>query len=234
MVFVASANFYGHRASAMGSSLAVSDELRWATEAADRALAAGLALVGVSVVASFGVAAVVFAAGDPARVGLDDSVRGLVRRRPTLGVSLLLAAATLAGVPPTPGFFAYQAALRSLAEHSALAWLVPVWAALWVASAVWFVRLARLALDGRGTPGPAAPRSSTPAVLVAAVLVAGTLAVDAWWWRLVPPRADERRTKEVVVPRAAVHSAAGTGVRPTGGKAPDQPPTRRASVPAPP
>ncbi len=164
---------------------------------------AGYALVGIAAGTAEGGAAAVFYLGayglmtvgafalltlvetGPEGPGLED-VAGLSATRPAASAALAVCLVSLIGLPPTGGFLAKFYVFRA-GVQSGLTWLVLLGVIMSAVSAVYYLRVVRLAYldppsDGPATAGRTPPSwsGSRGAEIVLAVCAAGVLILGVW------------------------------------------------------
>jgi len=106
-----------------------------------------------------------------------DDLRGLYSRSPYLAAGLALALLTLAGIPPTIGFFA-KFYLFKVAYQAGYTTLVIVALLTTILSAYYYLRLVGILFSA--TPSEAPIRKSRSAALVATLAVAGLVALSVY------------------------------------------------------
>jgi NADH-quinone oxidoreductase subunit N len=110
-----------------------------------------------------------------------DDLAGLVHRRPWLAIIMLVFMCSLAGLPPTVGFFAKLAVLQALLATQVTGYLVLAVVAVLFAliGAVYYLRVIKVMFFDAPVGAPLEPRSSGVSVLLAlngaAVLLLGPL-----------------------------------------------------------
>lgn len=139
--------------------------------AARPALIFYLAVYAATTLGAFAIAAWVGRRGDEC-LHVDDWA-GLSRKRPALALAMTLFLLSLAGVPPTGGFFAKFYLFRAAVERSELVWLVVAAVLMSVVSVYYYLRIV-VAMYFRERPEPAAGYSS-PATGVVLVLLAAVV-----------------------------------------------------------
>jgi len=139
--------------------------------AARPALIFYLAVYAATTLGAFAIAAWVGRRGDEC-LHVDDWA-GLWRKRPALALAMTLFLLSLAGVPPTGGFFAKFYLFRAAVERSELVWLVVAAVLMSVVSVYYYLRIV-VAMYFRERPEPAAGYSS-PATGVVLVLLAAVV-----------------------------------------------------------
>jgi len=139
--------------------------------AARPALIFYLAVYAATTLGAFAIAAWVGRRGDEC-LHVDDWA-GLSRKRPALALAMTLFLLSLAGVPPTGGFFAKFYLFRAAVERSELVWLVVAAVLMSVVSVYYYLRIV-VAVYFRERPEPAAGYSS-PATGVVLVLLAAVV-----------------------------------------------------------
>jgi NADH-quinone oxidoreductase subunit N len=144
---------------------------------AQPALAFYLAAYAATTLGAFAIAAWVGRRGDECpRV---DDWAGIARRRPILALAMTLFLLSLAGVPPTGGFFAKFYLFRSAVERPELVWLVVAGVLNSVVSVYYYLRLVvAMYFRERAEPARGYVSSATAVVLIllaAVVLLMGVL-----------------------------------------------------------
>jgi NADH-quinone oxidoreductase subunit N len=103
-----------------------------------------------------------------------DDWAGLARKRPALALAMTLFLLSLAGVPPTGGFFAKFYLFRAAVERTELVWLVVAAVLMSVVSVYYYLRIV-VAMYFRERPeaasGYASPATAVVLVLLAAVVL---------------------------------------------------------------
>ena len=140
--------------------------------AAKPALTFYLAAYAATTLGAFAIAAWVGRRGDES-LHIDDWA-GLARRRPALALAMTLFLLSLAGVPPTGGFFAKFYLFRAAVERPELVWLVVAAVLLSVVSVYYYLRIV-VAMYFRERPEPASGYASPATAAVLIVLVAVVL-----------------------------------------------------------
>lgn len=109
-----------------------------------------------TVIAAFVVVHAVVASGGSEQV---DSLKGLLRRSPWLGVSLVLSMVSLAGIPPLAGFFGkfmlFSAIMESAARDSAFYWAALVAILGVIISMYYYLNIVRLVVWSEAEEGAA-------------------------------------------------------------------------------
>jgi NADH-quinone oxidoreductase subunit N len=139
--------------------------------AARPALIFYLAAYAATTLGAFAIAAWVGRRGDEC-LHVDDWA-GLSRKRPALALAMTLFLLSLAGVPPTGGFFAKFYLFRAAVERSELVWLVVAAVLMSVVSVYYYLRIV-VAMYFRERPEPASGYAS-PATGVVLVLLAAVV-----------------------------------------------------------
>ena len=133
-----------------------------------------LVVYALSTLAAFGILAFI----DRSSQGVTfDDLRGLYNRAPWLAAGLALALLTLAGIPPTIGFFA-KFYLFKVAYEAGYVLLVIVALLTTILSAYYYLRL--IAILFSATPSDAPVTRSRSAALVAVVAGLGILALSVY------------------------------------------------------
>ncbi len=145
--------------------------------AAQPALVFYLAAYAATTLGTFAVAAWVGQKGDE-RLRVDDWA-GLARKRPAVALAMTLYLLSLAGVPPTGGFFAKFYLFRAAVERPELIWLVVAAVLNSVISVYYYLRIVvAMYFSERAEPASGYPSLATGIVLVvlaAVVLMMGVL-----------------------------------------------------------
>ncbi|NVB40791.1 hypothetical protein G6O69_23325 [Pseudenhygromyxa sp. WMMC2535] len=173
---VATASFHGH-IGAGRRRIAPQFEILWSRITGDDAYAAVLTLLVAHVLAGLGAFAAI--AAGRGRSGPDVRMQhwaGMAARRPALALAFSICLLSLVGLPPLAGFIAKVGLLRSLAEHSAMRWIIPL-LVLELAACAWVVLriIAAMYFGGETVSEPGSRREPGPWPTRVALLMAAAL-----------------------------------------------------------